>query len=101
MAAITKKMKIAIIGGTNCATGSILQTLTVNPSPTITISGANNICLGSSLSQTLSGAVSYSNNGLPTNSLVSFSPISSGNYSIIGVSSNSCSSSFLILKKVL
>ena len=51
---------VAIIGGTNCATGSILQTLTVNPSPTITISGANNICLGSSLSQTLSGAVSYS-----------------------------------------
>ena len=81
---------VAIIGGTNCATGSILQTLTVNPSPTITISGANNICLGSSLSQTLSGAVSYSNNGLPTNSLVSFSPISSGNYSIVGISSNSC-----------
>jgi hypothetical protein len=82
---------VAIVGGTNCATGSVARSLTVNPSPTIAVSGATAVCPGAVITQTLSGAASYSYNSVASTSIISFTPVVSGNYTLTALSSSSCS----------
>ncbi|MCC6372002.1 MAG: T9SS type A sorting domain-containing protein, partial [Bacteroidia bacterium] len=81
---------VAIIGGSNCATGSLSQSLTINPSPTLSISGSTTMCSGSSVTQTLTGANTYSWNTGSTGSVVSLNPVATTVYTITGVSSASC-----------
>ena len=82
---------VAISGGTNCATGSIIQSLTVNPTPTLTVSGASTVCSGISVTQTISGAATYSWSSGATSSVVTLTPTSTSVYTISGISANNCS----------
>ncbi len=86
---------IAIVGGTNCATGSITRSLTVNPTPTISVVGPTAVCIGSTITQTLSGATSYSYNSVTSTSIISFTPSASGNYTLLAMSSASCATSLI------
>ncbi|MBL7930789.1 MAG: choice-of-anchor I family protein [Bacteroidia bacterium] len=84
---------VSINGGTNCATSSITKSLTVNPSPTISVSGNTAVCAGSSITQTISGANTYSWNGSATSSVITLTPSTSGQYTIAALASNNCSAS--------
>ena len=94
-ASVTGNYSVAITGGTNCVTGSITKSITVNPSPTLAVSGPTAVCAGASITQTLSGAVSYSYNSVSSTSIITFTPAASGNYTLSGIGSNSCSATLV------
>lgn len=71
-------------------TGSISKTITVAPLPTLSISGATAVCSGASLSQTISGATSYSLNGNTTSPVLTMTPASTTSYTIAGTDANGC-----------
>lgn len=87
--------------GTYTVTGSdvnfcsnfAVTTISVNPVPTITISGGSTaICMGNTVALLASGANSYTwSNGVINN--IPFTPTSTTNYTITGTSSNGCTSS--------
>ncbi|PBQ31877.1 hypothetical protein CNR22_08870 [Sphingobacteriaceae bacterium] len=87
----TGNYAVAITGGTNCAANSIIQSVTVNPTPTLTVSGPTAVCLGGSITQTVSGALTYSFNSAASTSVITYTPSASGSYTLSGVGSNSCS----------
>lgn len=75
----------------NCiGTGSV--NITVNTTPTLSVSGASAVCFGSSVTQTVTGANTYSWSNNMSGSIVTFSPQASTLYTITGVAANSCSS---------
>ncbi len=84
---------VAISSGTNCSTSSVTRSFTVLPAPVLSVSGSTAVCLGSALTQTLSGANTYSWNGSSTASVITLTPSTSALYTITAVASNSCSSS--------
>jgi hypothetical protein len=70
------------------------EAITVNPLPTITVSGSTTVCNGGSVTQTLSGATSYSLNGSSTTTnVLMLNPTSTTTYSIMGVDNNGCAGS--------
>lgn len=70
--------------------------VTVNPSPTVTISGGNTpVCSGSSVSLTGNGATSYSWSTGANTSTIAPSPTVSTSYTLIGTSS-SCSNQAVV-----
>ena len=77
----------------NGCTASIVKNITVSTLPIITISGSSFVCNGSSITQTLLGASSYSLNGISTGTLLTLSPITSTIFIINGVNTNGCFSS--------
>ena len=80
---------------TGCASvnGTGTTTVVVNPLPTVTANtSSTNICDGSSITLTGSGATSYSWTGGITDGL-SFIPSSSGTYIVTGTDINGCSNS--------
>jgi len=82
---------VATYPAANCTaamTGSV--TISINPLPTISISGASSICDGSSTTLTASGASTYSwSNGYNTASS-SVSPSTNTTYSVTGTDANGC-----------
>ena len=70
-------------------------TVLVNPLPVVTVSGNSLVCLGSSISQTLSGANSYSINAISTASILTLTPTVTTNYTFIALSLNGCSASIV------
>ena len=82
---------VAIVGGTNCIAGSITKSVTVNPTPTISVIGSTAVCVGGTITQTLTGAASYSYNSVSSTSIITFTPLASGNYTIAALSSAGCS----------
>lgn len=86
----TGNYSVAISGGTNCATGSIVRTLTVNATPTIVVAGSTVACAGASITQTLTGAASYSYNTVSASSVITFTPANSGSYTITALSAENC-----------
>jgi hypothetical protein len=87
---VTGNYSVAITGGTNCATGSVTRSVTVNPSPTIAVAGPTAVCAGASITQTLTGAINYSFNAVSSTSIVTFTPPNSGNYTFAGTATNNC-----------
>ncbi len=59
--------------------------VTVLPNPDVTISGLDSICIGESLTLSASGAQNYAWNTGSNSSSISISPLSSTNYSVIGL----------------
>ncbi len=75
-------------------TGTAVQTLSVDPSPTISISGNTVICAGQSSSLIASGANTFTWNTGATSSLIVVSPASAAIYNVIGTNTlNTCSGS--------
>jgi len=84
---------VVIMGAATCSTTSLPKTYSVNASPTLAITGGTAFCIGSTLSQTISGASTYTwSNGL-NGSTTNFTFASSANYSVSGTSTNNCVSS--------
>lgn len=81
---------VAIDGGPNCNTGSLGKTYSVNASPTLAIAGSSGVCIGSVISQTVSGASTYiwSNGSGGAVQNLAFSI--SGTYSVTGTATNAC-----------
>lgn len=77
----------------NGCTGTNTIAVTVNPSPNISLTGPSTVCVGSNLSISASGAISYSwNTGTTSNSLL-VSPTVSSSYTVFGTNAFGCSSS--------
>ncbi len=88
----TSNYTINVIDLNGCLSSKILS-VTVNPTPTITVTPANaNMCAGKTNTITLSGAVNYTTNPGGINlSTFTVSPSSSLTYSVIGLSAQGCS----------
>jgi hypothetical protein len=85
----------------NGCTGSAFTTVSVNPTPLVTMTGSATACFGNSVTLTASGASTYtwSNNDL--GSTVSLSPSVSTIYTVTGSNSFGCSSSTSTLVTIL
>lgn len=83
-----------VTGTTGVCQSTAAITLSVNPNPSLILTGANQtVCLGSAASVTANGATGYTwNPGNLTGSVVSLNPSGTSIYSVTGVS-NSCASS--------
>ncbi len=78
----------------NACTASATATVTVNALPTPSISAsAPQICLGSSVTLTAAGGVSYLWNNGSTTSATTMSPASTTTYSVVATDANNCSAS--------
>ncbi len=75
-------------GCTNTATFAV----TVNPPPTVTVSGSNIVCTGDSTTLTASGAVSYVWSTTATTNSITVTPSTSATYSVTGTDANGCTS---------
>jgi hypothetical protein len=88
---------VYVVSGTNTLNCSSTANLTVsvNASPVLTLSGGTVICAGSSISQTVNGASTYSWSSGSTASVVNLSPVVTTIYTVTGNSANSCSASII------
>ena len=82
------------ISGT-CANSAIV-TITVNTTPTLTISGTNTLCAGNTITLSASGANTYVWSTSGSGSSITVSPTTSINYSVIGTNTNNCSASEVV-----
>lgn len=80
------------VDGNGCL-GSSTKTVSINALPTLSISGANVLCFGSSVNLNVTGASSYTWNTSSTSSSISISPTVTTNYSVIGKAANTCTNS--------
>ena len=70
-----------------------ISSLTVNPNPVLSISGASAVCNGFPITQTVSGASNYLWSTGSTNNIITLSPTVSTTYSVIGTNTTTgCSS---------
>jgi len=75
----------------NCPVITLNQLVTVNATPTITISGSLVFCAGTNTTLTASGGTNYQwSNGLGSNSSATIS--TAGNYTVTATGANSCGS---------
>jgi hypothetical protein len=84
----------SIYSVTGMGDGACLNTktvqVTVNPLPVVSISGNNNVCIGSSVVQTASGASTYTWNTGPVTASVSLSPTVNTSYTVTATDVNGC-----------
>jgi hypothetical protein len=78
---------------TGCSGNTATLSLTVNPNPTVSITGTTAICFGKTSTLTAAGASSYSWSTGSTNTVISLSPNTSTNYSVTGNFATGCKSS--------
>ena len=78
---------------TGCAGVPVNFSVTVNPNPTISISGTNAICAGQSTTLTATGANTYSWSNGSSNSSVVVSPTLTASYTATGTSLAGCTAS--------
>jgi hypothetical protein len=71
-------------------TGTAVKCFSIMPAPTLTISGSNAICVGSSATLLASGAVTYSWNTGSTNPLINVSPTVTTCYTVTGTNASGC-----------
>jgi hypothetical protein len=69
---------------------TINPSLAVNPLPTITVAGSNSLCSGSFITQTASGASTYTWSTGATTSTVSISPAINSSYTVTATDANGC-----------
>lgn len=74
----------------NSCTNSAVKTITVNPLPTLTVTGNNVVCSGISTTLTASGANTYTWSAGFISPVISIAPTSSITYSVIGKDANNC-----------
>lgn len=82
-----------VTGSVGSCGGTNTFTVTVNPAPTVTISGTASICTGGNVTLTSSGAISYLwNPGNLSGSSVNVSPATTTTYTVTGTGGNGCTS---------
>lgn len=74
----------------NGCTSTATFSVTVNPPPTISVSGNNSLCTGDSTTLTASGGVNYVWSTTATTNSISVTPSSSQTYSVVGTDANGC-----------
>ncbi len=80
-----------VTGTTGSCSGTQTYLVTVNPSPTVTVSSNASICTGSSANLTAGGASTYNwNPGNLSGSNVSVSPTTTTTYTVTGTDANGC-----------
>ena len=72
----------------------------VNPLPTLSISGANTLCIGQSINLTANGANTYTWSNNSNNSSITISPTISSSYSVNGTSTAGCISASAAISNV-
>lgn len=91
-----------VVTGTNGCTGTNSAAVTVNPKPTATITGNQNLCQGQSTTLTASGGGTYQ--WLPSNQAtasITISPSVSTTYTLITTSASGCKDTTLVSIKVI
>lgn len=77
------------LSGSGC-----IQTVPINmpiaPAPVLTVTGSNTVCTGSSVSQTVTGALNYNWPGVGGGSVVALSPTANTSYTVYGTDINLC-----------
>lgn len=81
-----------VTGTTSGCSGSRTASVTVNAAPSVSITGLNSICIGSSVVLTAAGATTYTWNTSATTTTISVSPTVTTSYTVTGTSTG-CSSS--------
>ncbi len=84
------------VTGTNTVTGCnnvVVQTITVNALPTISITGTLSVCNGNAASLSANGATSYTWNTGANSANITVSPSANTTYTVIGRDINTCSNS--------
>jgi len=84
---------VSISSGSNCATSSIVRTVTVNPTPTLSITGGTSICTGNSSTLAVSGASAFAWSTGATSATLAASPSITTVYSVTGTGAGSCTGS--------
>ena len=92
-----------IVSGVCGAKQTLTQTIAVNPLPTVAINSNNpvNVCNGSSVNLTASGASTYVWSTGASGSSISVSPTADSTFSVIGTDVNGCVDSTATLVQVL
>ena len=67
------------------------KSITVNPTPTLTLAGTNAICTGNTASLSIIGASTYSWSTSSTSSIITVAPSVTTIYSVTGTGTNGCS----------
>ena len=83
----------------NC-TANVTTTVTVLPTPTLSISGNTLVCLGQSATLSASGANTYSWNTGSVNQNIVILPLLNTSYTIVGISNQGCTNSTTVLVSV-
>jgi len=76
------------VSNAGCVNDTTIK-ITVNPQPTVTLSGNNTICAGSSTTITATGGTSYTWSNAATTSSITVTPASTSTYTVI-VSNGTC-----------
>lgn len=79
----------------NGCTGTNTVAITVNPAPSMSVSGPNSVCSGSAITLSASGANSYSWSTGSTASAIFVAPTSASSYTAYGFNTFGCSSSMV------
>jgi gliding motility-associated-like protein len=96
----TTNYTVIVTDANNCIDSATMN-VTVNPLPTINVTGNINICEGITTSLTASGGLSYVWNTSDTTSVINISPIVNTNYTVIGTDINGCVDSNQVTVTVL
>ena len=80
----------SIIGTTGACSDSDIQSISVNPIPTLTITGINSLCSGQSSTLSVNGANSYTWNTSSNSSSISITPSVTTSYTVNGQDANGC-----------
>lgn len=77
------------LSGSGC-TQTVPVNMTIAPAPVLTVTGSNTVCIGSSVSQTVTGALNYNWPGVGGGSVVALSPTANTSYTVYGTDVNLC-----------
>jgi len=86
---VTTNYSVSGSNAFNCAATAV-STIVVNPLPALSIAGSTALCLGASVTQTVSGANSYAWNTGPVTNTVSLNPAVNTSYTVTGTSALGC-----------
>ncbi|MDO8999773.1 MAG: T9SS type A sorting domain-containing protein [Bacteroidota bacterium] len=98
----TTNTTYSVVGAsaTGC-TGTALQTVSVNPSPSVSaVSSTSLLCVGQTASLTASGASSYTWNTAATTTIIAVSPSVTTIYTVTGTNALGCTANYTISQAV-
>ncbi len=85
----------------NTCSSTAQLTITVNPLPTINVTGTNSICNGDSTLLTATGGITYTWNTSDTTAVISVTPVTTTTYTATGTDANGCQNTGQITVTVL